>query len=58
MTTTLTRALAWAAATDAANRHMKRAGRTVWNLEDWKLAAAEFARLWPEKPDVMSAWNV
>ena len=56
--TTLTRELAWAASRDAGNRHMKRAGRVVWNLDDWNVAAAEFARLWPEEPDVMRAWNV
>ncbi len=55
---TLTRELAWAASRDAGNRHMKRAGRVVWNLDDWNVAAAEFARLWPEEPDVMRAWNV
>ena len=44
----LTRKLAWAAATDAGNRSMRHAGRTVWDEEDFNVAAAEFDRLWPE----------
>jgi hypothetical protein len=37
--------LAMAASRDAGNRHAKKAGRIVWNWEDWDCAADEFARL-------------
>jgi hypothetical protein len=47
MTTTLTRELAHAAGRDAANRHMRAAGRKVWNEEDFNVAIREFTRLWP-----------
>jgi hypothetical protein len=43
------RELARAAATDAANRQMRAAGRKVWSREDYDLACETFARLWPEK---------
>jgi hypothetical protein len=43
------RDLARAAATDAANRQMRAAGRKVWSREDYDLACEMFARLWPEK---------
>lgn len=46
---TLTRALAWAAATDAANASMKAAGRAAWNADDYAVACATFGRLWPER---------
>jgi hypothetical protein len=45
---TMTRALAWAAATDAGNRNMRAHGRTAWDAEDFDAAAAEFGRLWPD----------
>lgn len=41
----LTDSLAHAAATDAANRQMKAAGRKVWNENDFNLAAQTKARL-------------
>jgi hypothetical protein len=44
----MTQQLARAAATDAANRQMREAGRTKWNEDDYDLAAREFNRLWPE----------
>lgn len=44
----LTREIAWAAATDAGDRSMRKAGRKAWNEEDLLAAAEEFARLWPE----------
>ena len=42
---TLTSDLSRAAAQDAANRQMREAGRTVWSMEDYNLATAEFGRL-------------
>lgn len=48
MTLTLTYPLAMAAAEDAANRHMLAAGRDVWSADDYDVACAELARLWPE----------
>lgn len=44
----MTYELAWAAATDAANRQMRAAGRHAWNREDFNLAVSEYNRLWPE----------
>lgn len=41
----LTNQLARAAATDAANRQMRKAGRQKWNASDYNLACREFARL-------------
>jgi len=46
---TMTRELAWAAATDAGNRNMRKHGRSKWNHEDSNVAAKEFARLWPHE---------
>lgn len=34
-----------AAAQDAGNRSMRRAGRTKWNADDWNAAAAAHERL-------------
>jgi hypothetical protein len=48
----LTRDLAYAAATDAGNRHMRKNGREHWNEDDYNVAAAEFNRLWPEENDI------
>ena len=45
---TMTRALAWAAATDAGNRNMRAHGRAEWDEEDFNTAAAEFGRLWSD----------
>jgi hypothetical protein len=43
-----------AAAQDTANKQMRSAGRTQWNMEDLKLAAAEYGRLteqrWASQP--------
>lgn len=49
---TLTRDLAWAAATDAGNRRMRKAGRTAWSEEDYGVATREFDRLWPAERDL------
>ena len=46
----MTRQLAWAAASDAANRNARKRGeygRKRWNLDDIEIAAKEFERLWP-----------
>lgn len=51
----LDRELAWAAATDAANRSMRRAGRAVWSRGDYGVACVEFERLWPLDNDAHSA---
>ncbi len=45
--TTLTRDIVYAAAFDAGNRSMRKAGRIVWSEEDFDAAAEAFARLWP-----------
>jgi hypothetical protein len=42
----ITEMLARAAATDAGNRSMKAAGRTQWNLTDYRAASSEYNRLW------------
>lgn len=47
MRITMTYGLAMAAAKDAANRSMRKAGRTKWNEDDWNAMCAEFERLWP-----------
>ncbi len=49
---TLTQDLAWAAATDAGNRSMRAAARSVWSEEDFNAAAREFNRLWPLENDI------
>ena len=43
--------LARAAATDAANCHMRAAGRKRWNREDLECCVRTFDRLWPEEKD-------
>lgn len=48
VTVKITRAIAWAAATDAGNRSMRKSGRKAWSKEDYSVAVAEFERLWPE----------
>lgn len=45
---TMTRELAWAAATDAATRHARAARRTRWNRADLYVAVQTFKRLWPQ----------
>ena len=47
MKPTLTYDLAMAAGKDAANAQMKKAGRTAWNLDDYKLCCEMFNRLFP-----------
>ena len=42
----MTESLARAAATDAANARMRKAGRKVWNRADYNFAVREFERLW------------
>ena len=46
---TMTRDLAWAAATDAANRQARRTHwpDLAWTELDYNLAARTFERLWP-----------
>jgi len=44
----MTRELAWAAATDAANISARKANRSVWSEEDYNTAVETFNRLWPE----------
>ena len=46
----LTREIAWAAATDAANQAMRQAGRSSWSRDDYALAVEVFNRLWRENP--------
>ena len=43
----ITHDLAVAAGTDAANRRMRAQGRTVWDEDDFSLAAETYARLMP-----------
>lgn len=43
----LTRKIAWAVATDAANSRMRKQNRTKWNRADYNTAVATFERLWP-----------
>jgi hypothetical protein len=47
----LTKQLAYAAAHDAGNRHMRAAGRTVWAVNDYNVACATFDRLWSRDRD-------
>jgi hypothetical protein len=48
---TLTKAIAFAAAKDAGNRHMRKFHRTSWNASDYRAACAEFERLLPSCVD-------
>lgn len=41
------RALASSIATDAANRQMRKAGRSKWSKADYNEATRTFARVWP-----------
>jgi hypothetical protein len=45
---TMTYAIAMAAATDAANRAMQRAGRTKWSRSDYSVAVDTFNELYPD----------
>lgn len=45
----MTYQFAHAASTDAGNRHMRKAGRAVWDESDYEAAAAEFERIWPHQ---------
>ena len=47
--TKLTYDLAMAAARDAGNRSMRKAGRKAWNEHDYNAAVQEFHRLIPEE---------
>ena len=44
----MTREIARAIATDAANRSMRAAGRSAWSREDLDCALATFFVLWPQ----------
>jgi hypothetical protein len=55
MRITMTYSLAMAAARDAGNRSMRKAGRTAWAVADYNVACAEFERLWPEEKDEPAA---
>jgi hypothetical protein len=43
----LTEVLARAAAKDAANAQMRKAGRKKWNIDDWNLSCQVLRKLWP-----------
>lgn len=43
--TYITEQIARAAGTDKANRRMRKAGRTQWDLGDWNCAVKEYYRL-------------
>ncbi len=45
MPITLTYVICMAAGRDAGNAHMRKAGRTIWNLDDRNAAAREANRL-------------
>lgn len=45
----MTRELAWAAATEAGNKSMRKGGRIKWSLKDYNAAVGEFNRLWPNQ---------
>ena len=47
MKPTMTFELAHAAASDAGNRSMRKAGRSRWNEDDWNSMVETFDRLWP-----------
>ena len=53
----LTRASQLAAAKDAANRTMRKAGRRVWDVDDWNVACREFDCLWPIGLDAVERYN-
>ena len=47
----ITHELAVAAGTDAANRRMRAQGRTVWDEDDFSLAAETYRKLMPDPAD-------
>lgn len=55
MSIKLTRDIAWAAATDAGNLSMRRAGRTGWSKDDYQEAVDMFHRFWPEEREIEEA---
>lgn len=54
MTLVLTRQMVRAAAQDAGNRSMRRAGRSTWDAMDWNAAVAELDRLTLALPSPVS----
>ena len=52
---TMTRELAHAAASDAANAQMRAAGRTQWDMSDYAKSVEVFDTLWPEENDMTEA---
>jgi hypothetical protein len=50
---TLTYEIARAAATDAANRHMREACRTAWDEDDFQVACDTLDKLWFEPMGVL-----
>jgi len=48
----LTKEIAWAAATDAANASMRKASRKVWEEDDYNTAVEVYNRLWPPEKDI------
>lgn len=44
---TMTYELAMAMAADHANRQMRKACRTVWNVDDYNAMVEQFNKLWP-----------
>ena len=57
MKTTMTPQLARAAATDKANRNMRRHNRSQWSLEDYRIAIREFWRLCPDSSETTHCVN-
>ena len=51
----LTRAMAWAAATDAANQMAREAGRMAWSKADYDEAVQVFGKLWKEESEPAGA---
>jgi len=45
--TQITQQIARAAAQDAGNNSMRKAGRSKWSKADYNAACATFAKLWP-----------
>ena len=54
----LTYQLVWAAATDAGNRSMRKAGRKAWNRADYNASVREFHRLAPHIADPEERFRV
>lgn len=49
---TLTRELAWAAATDEANRYVRKKGKKKWDRKAYNVACKKFNELWPISKDL------